>query len=402
MRMIYIMASLAVLMLVGCNLNLPTQPDSKKEATGRWQLARAQVITGVGNEHLKTGDLEKAQICASEALRLSDQLVPARVLMARTLIEKGQYGQAVDQLALAEKISPKVAQVHYLKGVALEKQNECEAALASYVQAQELDSANNAYACAAAEALVSLNRPEEAYNGLAARLEKSDGDPSMLRLTGELAMLANRPAQAVEYFQRCLDAQPDSLLVRESLAKARYFARQYRPAVEDLAILARSDGYRDRAAWVYIMTGDCYMALDMPRDARAAYETASGLDPADARIWTSLARAALSAQDPVRAASSARRALSLDARSSQALAVLGYALLRQDKADQALQELSSAGQQVPATATLQCIQGRCLEKLGRHAEAMDCYVLALKTEPASGLAKALLASADAKPTPGAP
>ena len=399
MRAIYI-ASLAVLMQVGCNL--PTQPDSKKEATGRWQLARAQVIVGVGNEHLKTGDLDKAQICASEALHLSDQFVPAYLLMAKTLLEKGQYGQAADQLALAEKISPQVAQLHYLKGVALEKQNEFEAALASYVRAQELDSANNAYACAAAEALVSLNRPEEAFNGLAARLEKNDGDAAMLRLAGELALLANRPAQAVEYFQRCLDTQPDSLLVRENLAKARFFARQYRPALEDLAILARSEGYRDHAAWVYIMTGDCYMALDMPRDARAAYETAGSLDPADTRNWTNLAQAALAAQDPVRAASSARRALSLDAHNAQALAVLGYALLRQDKAEQALQELSAALKQAPATATLQCIQGRCLEKLGRHAEAVECYILALKTEPASGLAKALLASADAKPTPGAP
>ena len=82
--------------------------------------------------------------------------------------------------------------------------------------------------------------------------------------------------------------------------------------------------------------------------------------------------------------------------------LLGYALLRQDKAEQALQELSMAMKQGPATATLHCIQGRCLEKLGRHNEAVDCYVLALRTEPANGLAKALLASSDAKPAPGAP
>ncbi len=204
-------------------------------------------------------------------------------------------------------------------------------------------------------------------------------------------MLTDEPGKAADFFQRCLDLQPDSTLMRENLAKACFFAKRYAEALENLKKLTEQGKHRHTAAWVYVITGDSHMALNQPGAARGAYEAATELDPNAAPVWARLSKAAMASGDVAGATAAARRALSLTDRCLEATIVLGYAMLRQGKPQDATVLLAAAAEQHPDDATLRCMLGRCYAAQGQMDRAAACYRQALKSDPSHSLAKSLLA-----------
>lgn len=391
MKRFYLLATIAA--LSGCQSVQP--PNERALAQQRWQGARAQVVCSVGNEYLKVGDLDKAQVSASDAIKLDAKSVPAHVLLAKVWLEKGQYGQSLEELHKAQPLAPERAEIPYLMGVALEKQSELGEALKSYQVARGLDQTNNAYVMASAEVMVAMGNVTEALTVLAGRLAKSEGDAGMLALAGDVALLADEPAKAVDFYQRCQDMQPDSPTAREGLAKARFFSGQYKTALEDLSRLAAVEPYKDKCSWVYIMMGDCHSRLGQSAQAKSAYETASTLEPGEVQVWLELARSALAVKDSARAILSARRALTIEPDHAEASLMLGYAQFRQGQIPAAQATLETAVAQHPDDPMLRCALGRCYAAQGLSQRAADCYTQALKADPQMPLAKSLLALSNA-------
>ncbi|KPK86308.1 MAG: hypothetical protein AMJ81_01640 [Phycisphaerae bacterium SM23_33] len=385
-----IMLVLVAVIIGGCGVD--NQSQQRVEAYQRYHQARAQAITSVGSEHLKVGDLDKAGSSAGEALALDKDSVSARILLGKVLLEKGRYAEAAEQLRQAETSAPENAEIPYLLGVALEKRGEYAEALNAYQKARALDPVNEAYVTASAEALTAWGKPQLALELLETRLERTEGNASMLALAGELAMLVAEPVKAARFYQHCLDANAADWAAREGLAKAYFFAGQYVESLETLKQLAAQPAYCDKASWVYIVIGDCHMALDRPRDACLAYETASRIEPADVPVWVALAKARMAADDAKRAASAARQALALEQDCADAKLVLAWAMLSQGNSGDAAKILAEEAKKDPEDATLLCMLGRCYASMGRKDRAVSCYVQALRCDPGHRLAKTLLAT----------
>jgi Tfp pilus assembly protein PilF len=390
MKRIVILSAI-VLLLAGCQNQQVTDRAMAKQ---RWQGARATVICGVGHEYLKVGELDKAQANAQEALALQENLLSARVLLGKVYLEKGQFSEAASELRRAQALAPRNPDIPYLLGIALEKRGQWDEALESYREAMGLDEANNAYVMAAAEVLVAKGQPKDALTLLSVRLAKIDGDAGMLSLTGGVALQADEPAKAAEYYQQALDLRKEDVTLREGLAKAHYFAGHYTESLAQLRKLAAHADYRDKSGWVYSMTGDCLLSLGQIAEAKSAYETACRLDPGEAQVWVGLSKTSLAAKDYQRTALSAKRALAIEPTSAEASLLLGYALLCDGQTDAAQKCLEPAAKQHPDDPLLRCALGRCYDAKGLKNRASDCYLQALKSDPGNVLAKSLLALAD--------
>jgi tetratricopeptide (TPR) repeat protein len=395
MKRLTVMTVLAAVM-GGCAMNDGAQ---KAEAYQRWYQARAHVLYGVAAGQFKVGDLEKAQAYAGQALALEKDYVPARVLLAKVCLERGQYSEAAEELRRAETLASGNPEIPYLLGVALEKREEYAEALKCYQKARALDPNNDACVTASAEVLVKLDRPRLALQLLETRLERNNGSPEALALAGEVALLAGEPDKAVGFYQRCLDIQPDSLKMRENIAKALFFAKRYDEALQALGKLADTPQYCDNAGWVYLMSGHAYLAMKRPREAQGAYETASRIDPADPLVWVSLAKAAMPVRDYPRAILASRQALALAGDCVEAVLLLGYASLREGRSAEAIDLLKAAAQKHPQDRTLWCMLGRCYAAGGQNDRAVSCYLEALKSDPEDRLARGLLNAAGTGPPP---
>jgi tetratricopeptide (TPR) repeat protein len=390
MRNLTILLALAAL-TGGCNWNSMT--EYKAQSAQRWQKARATVVTGVGVEYLKTGEMDKARNSAAEALSLDRDCVAARVLMGKALIGKGQYADAIEQLRVAEAALPNSGEIKYLLGAAFEKQTKYPEALGYYQEARALDEGNVGYLTASAEVLVAMNRVPDALELVQVRIERGCCENVVLTLAGDLCMMLQRYAEAVDYYQRGLDVKPDVLDTRENLIKAAYLAGQYDLALTTVKALVLLPDYHEKSSWVYLTMGDCYMALNHAGDARGAYESATNLEPEEPAGWAGLAKAALAGGDTARAILSARKALTLAGDNPAASFVLGYALLREGRLEEARKVLQPAAGKHPLDATLLCTLGRCYAAQGKNELAADCYRQALKSDPRNVLAKRLLLSA---------
>ena len=371
----------------GCGL----KNKQKLAAHQRWCETRARVIASVGAEHLKVGDLDKAADSAKQALSLAPSCVPARVLLAKVLLEKGRYAAAAEALRGCQSDAPENPEVPYLLGVAHEKRKQYAEALRQYQKACALDPSNDAYVIASAEVLVAQGKAALALELLESRLERIDGGVPMLLLAGELAMMVGQPVKAAGLYRRCLDAEPQQPAAREGYAKALFFAGRHQRALEALRELAAQGDYKEKVSWVYIMMGDCYLASRRVAEARGAYEVAVRIDPGDAEIWLCLAKAALAGGDPSAAAKAARRALALKGDSLDANLLLACALLAQDRPEEASKLLLRAAQADPRNATVLCMLGRCCQALGKKDQAVSYYLRALRSDPDHPLAKHLLA-----------
>ncbi len=386
MKRIASIAVVAAVLAGGCG----GTNERRDEAYGRWQGTRSQVIYGVGDGCLKAGDLKKAERYALEAIDLDEKNVSARILLAKVLLENGKFVSASQELDKAMVITPNNGEVAYLQGVALEKRRSYAEALKCYQRARALDDENDEYLKAAAEVLVSMGKPRLALELLEPQLERDDCPPKLTGLAGKLALLVKEPVQAAELFRRYLDAEPENLSAREGLAKAHFFAEDYVKALDVLKKLSVHPEYADKAAWVYILMGNSYLALNYVRDAHDSFTTVSRITPDDPTAWLSLAKTFAAMGDPDGTITATRRVMAIGGDGLEVVTLLGYALICQDRLAEAKKLLIVAIRRYPKELTLRCMLGRCHEALGEKPQAIACYEQTLQDEPDHRLARMLL------------
>ncbi|OQB79880.1 MAG: tetratricopeptide repeat protein [Planctomycetes bacterium ADurb.Bin126] len=375
--------------LAGCQSpNIQTQ---RKEAYGRWNTNRAKMLYGMASEHLKNGQLDKAQIRIREALALDGEFMEARLLLGKVYIEQGFYDQAVGQIQSVVKTHPDVGEAVFLLAVAQEKNKQLDLALENYHKAYALDDRNPTAVTSAAEVLVQLGRVEEAQRHVESYLSTLKDDPTIHEIAGRLALMAGQTHKAVEYYRRAQNLDHQNIPYRESLARAYFYDGQLAKAEQTLTSMLEMKGFTP-SLWYHAMLGECYLGLNRPRDAKRAFEAATQLKPSDADAWSNLAKAMLVYGDLERSSLSARQALDLEPAHLEATLTLGYVMVRKGQAEQAVPMLRQAVRAHPDNGMLLLVLGRALAQSGNRVQAEECYAQAVRLDPQNQAARELLAA----------
>ena len=381
--------AIALGVLAGCQTSVP---EAKIEAYKRWYQTRAQILYGIGREHYKAGQLDRAGKKLQEALALDEDHAACRLLLAKVYIEQGHYAVAAAELERVRKHFCRNPEVIYLLGVTQEKQGHLKEALATYRRAHALKTSDLAPAVAAAEVLVGLGRFREAQLYIESYLSLAQNDAGAFELAGRLAMMTEDYEKAASHYERAQDLATENTHYQHELARAYFYVGKYQEALKRLKALVKAEGDKT-PVWVYTLLGDSYLSLGWLGNARNAYRSAIEREPTDAGLWANLAKAALALREESRAILAARESLRLDETRLDAVLVLGYALLRNRQARQAVDVLEQAVQGHPESVTLRCLLGRSYTAAGQTAKARRCYFAAVRLEPENPLARELLAQA---------
>ena len=363
--------------------------EKKDAAQKRWFNARARVLYRLAENSLSAGELDKAAESAKQALVLQADYHDAKLLLAKIEIEQGRYSAAIERIQEVDRTGRRSSELAYLLGAAQEKGGKLDEALANYRRAYALDESNLSAVKAAAEVLVVMGNIRRADLQIDSYLPKAGEDAGMYELAGRLAAMTEDYDRAVENHARACDLDPQNVRYAEMLGRAQHKAGRHAEAVDTLTEMI---GRREQkvATWVYLMLGDSYLALGKAHQAFDAYFSASEQAPEDRGVWVALSRGALAMNDPERSALAARRALQLAPADPDAALLLGYALLREDKAREAVGTLKEAAAAHPRNSTIRCLLGRAYAATGNEAEAIRCYTAALRVDPESVLARHLL------------
>jgi len=377
--------AVATLALTGCG---PSQ--QRTEAYKRWYGVRARALFKLAEEHLRIGQLDKARNKAQEALALDADLAGAAVLLAKIHIEQGKYKLAAQRLEAVREKHPEEPEVVYLLAVAWEKQGMLAEALSGYRSAHALQRENLSCVTAAGEVLVAMGRLEEAERYVADYLGEAHDEPALHELAGRLAMMNRKYGLAADRLAKACEIDHKNGRYIEALGRAQVLAGQHSEALDTFERLLSRPGYK-APAWVYSRMGDCHMALGRPSQARDAYYRACDLKDDDPGAWADIAKAALALHDTVRATLAAREALKFDPKHTEAVLVLGYALLRSGEAAEARRTLISWQERLGDNATFLCLLGQACQADGDRASARRHYSAAAHIEPNNTLPKTLLA-----------
>jgi len=392
-RKLLIAPALATALAVtGCaNSGGKTNADAGKElARKQWAGARANVLGNLAKEQYDNGSFDKARSTTDDALKMDPENAALRVLSARIAIEQGNLELADKELVLARRIDPKSAEADYLGGVICQRWQRFQDAYDFYRSAAEKQPGELAYLLAHSEALVLLNRPDDALTLLQTRLTFFESSATLRDAVGQLLMQKGKYDDAVDMFRQASLLATDDNNVREHLALAQVRTKRYREAADVLTRLLKDERYAKRAD-LYLALGESQLNSNRPRDARDAFETASQLNPNQASIWMALGRAALQLNDPRRAEIAIRRAISIDPASSEAHLLIGYVRLRQNKQADALAAFRKASALDPNDTVSLCMIGYVLERSGKPRQALQYYAQALKLKPRDEMATRLMA-----------
>jgi len=396
MRATYLIVMMAVCVLVGCSSGTKKKtPTQREQATKQWNGARASVLLSLAKDQYDTGNFDKCRQTLSDAIKLTPESAPARLLSAKLAIEQGQLELADAELKVARQFDEKNGDVDYLHGIILQRWQKLHEAYESYGRACEKNPSELAYLMAKAEMLVVLERPNEALTILQEKVVFFEHSPAIREAVGHLLMHASRYPEAVDMFRQASILSNDDPRMLESLAMALYANKAWRDAGDVLARLVKSDAMKDRPD-LLLTLGACQLETNKPRDARGNFERAAELMPGSSGAWLGLAKASLAMGDEQRAELSVRRAIALDPAGSEANLLLGYVRLRQGQYVPALAAFQKANVAESKDTVSLCMIGYVLEKLGRREEAMTYYGRALNINPTDELAAKLLAGVDVR------
>lgn len=384
-------ASFAVALGLGialCSCQQSSVQESKKQAFENWSKERAKVFSKMAQDHYKYGQVDAAMAKAAEAHKLDEDNLDIHLLYCQLLMEQGQFKAARDDLEHLRDKYPRNGQIHYLLGVAYERQGKLDEALACYKMAVRFNPSSAGPVLAAVETYIAMGQLDQAETFMNDHLNQADQSAGVHELRGRLAMMKGQPRQAAGYFGQAwsLNRKCDAYL--RMMAEAHLAAGEPVEAVKALDKLTSDPEYTESFS-VRMLQGDAACCLGQYARAVEHYRGALALQDNSAAAWVALARAKLSAgraESAIRAAEEARK---IDRTNLDAALVLGYALLKNRQPEDALRVLHAAQKAHPKAPMLHALLGKAYSQAGDADRARQCYRYALWLEPHHKAALAL-------------
>jgi Flp pilus assembly protein TadD len=376
--------------LAGCSSQSTTP---KAQVVKQWNDARSGVLLGLARDQYQNGVFDKSRQTIDEAIKLSPDCEPAHILSAKLYIEAGQLEAAERELALARDLNPPDAEADYLSGVVYQRWQQPERALEFYQHACDKSPAELAYVMAKAETLVAMGRRTDALAMLQERVAYFEHSGAIRDEVGLLLIQEKRYDEAVQMLRRASILANDDQNIREHLAMALFYNRQYQDSADILCVLMQ-DAQNAQRGDLLATLGECQLQVGRPGEAVQNLQQAAALMPRSAGVWLSLAKADVQIGALHPADIALAHSMAQDSSDGQAWLLLGYLRLRQSRNSDALDAFVHASQRDPRDTVSLCMVGVALQKLGRNSEAVACFHKALNIDPKDELASQLMTRLD--------
>ncbi len=344
-----------------------------KSAT-EWELARQAFLAG---------DLEKAMRKVDYSLSINDTVVKSHVLKGRIQIEMGDLGNALKSLNTAATLDPEESDAHYYLAVVYERINEPELAHTHFENACEFDDYNPAYAVAAAEMLIDLNRIEEAKMYLGT-IPMAQNNAGIRQALGHIALLEQDHETAVKMFNHARLLAPDDEGIMEDLIHAQMLAGKFGEAESNLSLLLKKPANTDRRD-LKVLHAKALFNTGRPVEARTIYQellsTSEGKSDIDS--WIGLANASFVIDDMRTVRKAASRVVAIAPSSHEGY--LLYAMYHRQAEDHksSLDAINKALANSPMDAGIYAFRAVILSDLDQHSQAFASIAQAVKLEPAN-------------------
>lgn len=346
--------------------------DQLKSAN-EYQMARQNFLAG---------DLDKAQKGIERSLTINPSVAKSHVLRGRILIEKNDLEGAMQSLLNAEALDPENVEAQYYLGIVNERFSNREEALSRFLTASKLDPTNPQYAVAAAEAMMDLNRLDEAEQFLMAQKSTLEHNAGVRQTLGHIAMLREDYPKAVELLSEARLLAPDDNAITEDLIRAEIATGRFAEAEYNLARLLKSPGNENRRD-LKSMRARCLAAVDRPLEARELLLdlTSGDAGAKDVQAWVELGQISFVLKDMNRVKLASGRVIALAPQRHEGYTLRGLWYKRRGELTNSLADFDRAVERRGKDTQPLVLRGLVLESLGRFEDAKKTYAAVLAQNP---------------------
>ncbi len=378
-----ILTTTAMMLLSGCS----GQGNYTREGVGlakqRMSFLKSATEWEMGRQAFLAGDLDKALEKVDTSISINNTVVKSHLLRGRILIEMGELGSALKSLHTAEGYDPEFADTQYYLGIVFERLNRPEDAYLHFAAASEFDDYNPAYAVAASEMLIDLDRTKDAkayLNGLPMAINNA----GIRQTLGHIAMIERDPASAVGYFKDARLLAPDDTGIVEDLIHAQMLAGEYAQAERNISALLKNKDFTERED-ILLMHAKALMETGRPVDARSIYQNLLSLDESksNTEAWAGLANASYMIKDARTMRRAASRVVSLEPMSPEGYTLWALAHRLDENDLKALDSINNAIERAPNDASMYAFRAVILRDLDRDGDAIASAAKAASLDPSN-------------------
>jgi Tfp pilus assembly protein PilF len=360
-RTLLFMLAAGLLLAIGCNSQ--TMSKNRDNARERWAASRAKIATQLAQACFNRGEYAKAEEHLTDLIRADEPYAPMFVLATRLATERGDLDLARAYATNAVTIDPDMAEAHYVLGTVEQTLNHLQAAADEYDQAAMLEPDTARYILAQAEMLVWQQKSDEAVDLLRDASSRMPGRSDIFAALGDVLSMMARYDEAAGCFRVALRLDPNQTYLKERLATALFYSGAYAEAESALADLSPAAGRDDQPVWINHMRAESLMAVGRIDEARKMYVALADIQPSAAAPLIGLAKCDLLENHTPQARQWLEKALSRNARDSEANALMGYVLLTEGRTGEAVAYLEQAlsDPKLPDRASVERLLGQVRE-----------------------------------------
>jgi tetratricopeptide (TPR) repeat protein len=307
-----------------------------------------------GRLYLANGAVDKAMEEFYAAGKYAPNFPALHYWIAQAHIQRGESGQARQELDLALKSDPNYHDARLSLAKLDNAAGAVDSALANSAKLVQNNPTDSGAMMVYGEALLRKGDYATAQKVVKAILERAPGNSEAHRLAGILYLSRKNLVEARKEFRQAWDLQPQSKSLLESVVLGYFGAGQAAGAVEFLEAAIKS---HPENALLYHELGQVY-------------------------LWQKNRDAAISVFE---------KALALAPGNSETVVLLADTYIAENKSAQAIQLISQAQQKNPNDSSLAFRAGVLFEKLQRWEDARGAYERALQLDANNAMAKNNLA-----------
>jgi tetratricopeptide (TPR) repeat protein len=381
-------AALLAPLLLGCQ---DTLVEEKADAKNRWFELRSSMMLDMAKQQFNTGDLTQAQKSVKDGLSIDPTHPGLHVLAGRIALERGKLERAYHLFNASIELAPADPEPYYYQGLVMQRWQRYDSSLEFYEKAYDREPDNPSFLLAVSEALVEMDRIDDAVTLLESKRQYFDQNAGVRATIGHLYILKGQPAKAVEYFHQASLLDPEETKIQQELALSLAASNRHAEAVEVFEKLLKDPDNKDRDDIKRELVA-AYLHTENIKDARVLLQDLARGPRGDVSDWIKLGELCYQQDDMGSALQAASKVMNLSPDRHEGYLLAGMVWHRRNNLNNALDMFDRAAQAAPSSTEPLILRGLSLQKAGRQAAAIEAFKEALKRQPNDTRARQLLSA----------
>jgi len=306
----------------------------------------ASTLYHLGLAYNEIGNISKAIDQFHRALKEMPEYIKAQFQLGKAFLNQGNYARAVEIFKKVLELNPRFVEAYFELGQVYEKQYLMDKAITQYELAIHLDPDYKEANFRLGLLYKNFGKPDSALEYLKKTVELDPEEGDAHYYMGIIYLQRNDYTNAIDKFKKAIEIMPGHSYAHYSLGLSYFKVGKLDEAIEEYK---KSLELNPRDTQVQNTLGQAYLEAGDYEKATGHFNSVLSTNPGDIQAYYNLARVHFKFRNYNKAITAFQEVSKLDESDNYRLFNKSIELIREDRFEEAIEELDKAGEDSPET-----------------------------------------------------